>query len=100
MLTVHAAKTIYASMVLPTFTYYGLVNLSWNKGEIEKLRRIKYRSNCIVKSSSRNAGLKLTSWTDAIRKGACIVVDKCVSGEYFPDLFDRHFEIVSHAQRI
>ena len=71
-LTVHAAKSIYASMILPTFTYCGLVNLSWNKGEIEKLRRIEYWSNCIVKSSSRNAELELTSFTDAIRKRASV----------------------------
>ena len=73
-----AAKAIYESMILPTFTYCGILLLYNTRTQSDKLDSFYNRAKAIIKRK-HEAKISLQSVTNANKMRACIIVRACLN---------------------
>ena len=89
-----AAKAIYQSMILLTFTYCGILLLCNTRTQSEKLDSSHNRAEAIVNRNSVNR-ITLRSVTNANKKRACTLVRSCK----VIDPFRNYFQLIEHPMR-
>ena len=89
-----SAHTIYRSMVLPNFTYCGLLLLHLNVSQQRNLTSIQNRAENIVNYGCSNK-IAIQSIENANKKRACIFVRSCLANKLI-DVFDNRFELMKH----
>ena len=89
MLNAKAAKSIYHSMILPTFTYCGLHLLQLTPTQENKLVSFHKRAERIINVKN------VRSIINANKKHACIFVKSCLEGEVI-DPFKNYFKLSTH----
>ena len=94
-LDVKAAKAIYESMILPTFTYCGILLLYNTRTQSEKLASFYSRAEAII-NRQHEARLSLQSVTNANKKRACIVVRDCLDNNII-EPFKNYFQLIEHS---
>ena len=95
-LTYHAAKTIYNSIVVPVFTYCGIVNLNLPRTSVEKLERIQQRAaDIITKGKTRN--IKLSPIVTSVKRHTCQLVRNSITKKFPPPMLN-YFELISHTK--
>lgn len=90
MLDIDAARSIYHSMILPTFTYCGLHLLHLTITQENKLASFHRRAERIVNTKD------IRSVTNANKKRACIFVKSCLEGEVIEPFID-YFKLSAHS---
>ena len=96
-LDMKAAKAICQSMVLPTFTYCGILQLCNTKTQSEKLHSFHNRAKAIVNRNSVNR-ITLQFVTNANKKRACTLVRSCLDDNVI-DPFRNYFQLIEHSIR-
>ena len=94
-LDMKAAKAIYASMILPTFTYCGIHLLYNTRTQSEKLASFHSRAEAII-NRKHEARLSLQSVTNANKKRACIIVRDCLDNNII-EPFKNYFQLIEHS---
>ncbi len=88
------AATIYNSMILPTFTYCGILQLKYTNTQLGRLSSLHSRSLKVVYGDIK-PNKKLTSVVNANRIRACKLVRKCLDKETCEQL-QNHFKLQEH----
>ena len=96
-LDVKAAKAIYQSMILPTFTYCGILLLCNTRTQLDKLDSLRHRAGVIVNRNSVNK-ITLNSVSNANKKGACTLVRSCLDNKVI-DPFRNYFLLIDHSKQ-
>ena len=96
-LNLKSAKTIYQSMILPTLTYCGIIQLKLNPTQLMKLTSFHDRAVKIV-SLGNSISTELPSVIQCNRKRACEIVRKCLIKDICP-LFHDYFTIINHDKK-
>ena len=96
-LDVTSAKSIYRLMVLPTFTYCGILQL---KSTTTRSNRFASLYDCSLKVTQGNASTQsdITSVINTNNIRACKLVRKCTDIEAC-DIFRGYFEVQEHATK-
>ena len=93
-LDVTSAKTIYRLMILPTFTYCGILQLKLTATQSKRLASFYDRSLRIIQgNSSTDSDILSVASANSIR--ACKLVRKCIDRETC-DIFRGYFEVQEH----
>ena len=92
-----AAKSIYQSMIMPTFTYCGFYLLCLTQTQTNKLESFHKRAERIVNRNCKNETVLLQSIPNANKKRACIFVKSCIDGKVI-DCFKKYFVLSSHGK--
>ena len=92
-----AAKAVYQSMILPTFTYCSILLLCNTRTQSEKLDSFHNRAEAIVNRNSVNR-ITLQSVTNANKKRACTLVRSCLDDKVI-DPFRNYFQQIEHPMR-
>ena len=95
-LTTHASKVVFQSMILPLFTYCGIVCSRFNNTQISRLTKLDDLASRIITSKHKSLDYDPPKFADFIQKRSCIVVFKCLKGEYVQSLFKDYFTIMDH----
>ena len=96
-LTLKAATTIYKSFVLPLVNYCGVINLSINKGQLDKFKSLESRGRDILSSFGEISKIILPKIKDMIEKRACLLVRQCIDGKLCVN-FRNYFEVLAHSK--
>ena len=91
------AATIYHSMILPTFTYCGIIQLNYTNTQLSRLSSLQSRALKIVFGDVRT-NQKLTSIVNANKTRACKLVRKCLAKETCEQM-QKHFTLQEHEKR-
>ena len=91
-LNLRSAVAIYQSMILPIFTYCGILMLKLSHTQLSRLESFHCRS---VKILSREGGIKIPLVSDVIKKRACTLVRKCLDGNVCSTL-QKYFTVINH----
>ena len=93
-LDTNAAKSIYQSMIMPTFTYCGLQLLCLTNTQAKKMESFHKRAERIVNTNDENRTV-LQSISNANKKRACAFVKLCLDDEVM-DSFKQYFVLCKH----
>ena len=96
-LDVKAAMAVYQSMILPTFTYCGILLLCNTKTQLNKLHSFHKRAEAIVNRYSVNK-IPLQSVPNANKKRECILVRSCLDNKVI-EPFKNYFQLIEHPIR-
>ena len=88
------AATIYRSMILPTFTYCGILQLKLSNTQISRLSSFHSRSLKVV-YGDETAGKGLMSVINANKMRACKLVRKCLVKDICVH-FQNYFTLIEH----
>ena len=91
------AATIYHSMILPTFTYCGILQLKYTNTQMSRLSSLHTRALKIVSGDVR-PNQKLTSVVNANKTRACKLVRKCLERETCEQL-QNYFTLQEHERQ-
>ena len=91
-LNLRSAVAIYQSMILPIFTYCGILMLKLSHTQLSRLESFHCRS---VKILSRDGDIKIPLVSDVIKKRACRLVRKCLDGNVCSTL-QKYFTVINH----
>ena len=91
------AATIYNVMVLPAFTYCGILQLKYTNTQLSRLSSLHSRALKIVFRDGR-PNKKLTSVVNANKTRACKLVRKCLDKETCEQL-QNHFTLQEHERQ-
>ena len=81
-------------MILPTFTYCGVLQLKLTSTQVKRLSSFHYRCLKIINRNSKNPiAIQLAANAKKIR--ACTLVRKCLDNEICEN-FQRYFELQQH----
>ena len=89
-----AAKAIYRSLILPTFTYSGILQLKLTDTQHKRLASFHDRSLRTIQGNS-NTCEEIQSVTNANKIHACKLVRKCIDKDIC-DTFQGYFQINDH----
>ena len=92
-----AAKAIYRTMILPTFTFSGILLLKLTETQVKRLSTFHDRSRRIVLGDSGNCD-EIQSVVNANKIRACKLVRKCIDKDIC-DAFQGYFNINDHTVR-
>ena len=96
-LNLKSAKAIYQSMILPTLTYCGILQLKLSPTQLTRLASFHDRAVKIV-STGNSVPTELPSVIQCNRKRACEIVRKCLVKE-ISSLFHNYFTIINHEKK-
>ena len=96
-LNLKTAKAIYQSMILPTLTYCGILQLKLSPTQLNRLSSFHDRAVKIV-STGNSIPTELSSVIQCNRKRACEIVRKCLVKD-ISSLFHDYFTIINHEKR-
>ena len=96
-LDLKSAKAIYQSMILPTLTYCGILQLKLTSTHLKRLSSFHDRAVKTVSMGS-NTLIELPSVIDCNRKRACKVVQKCLHNDIC-SIFYNYFTIINHDKK-
>ena len=88
------ASTIYRTMILPTFTYCGILQLKLTNTQINRLSSFHSRSLKII-YGDETADQKLMSAINANKMRACKLVRKCLDKDIC-EHFQNYFTLIEH----
>ena len=88
-----AALSIYQSMIMPVFTYCGVLFLSLTKTQNDKLQSLHRRAENLTNQTA--CTINVRSITNSNRKHACILVKQCLQGKTI-EQFQDYFKISNH----
>ena len=91
------AATIYHSMILPTFTYCGILQLKYTNTQLSRLSSLHSRALKVVFGDVR-PNQKLMSVVNANKTRACKLVWKCLDKETCEQL-QNHFTLQEHGRQ-
>ena len=91
------AKAIYHSLILPTFTYSGILQLKTTDTQYKRLALFHDRSLRTVQGNSNTCD-EIQSVINANKIRACKLVCKCINKDIC-DTFQGYFEIIDHKMR-
>ena len=92
-----SGKAIYRSLILPTFTYSGILQLKTTDTQYKRLASSHDRSLRTIQENS-NTSDEIQSVTIANKIRACKLVRKCID-KGICDTFQGYFEINDHKMR-
>ena len=92
-----AAETIYRSLILPTFTYSGILLLKLTDTQLRRLASFHNRSVRTIQGILNTSGI-IQSVVTANKIRACKLVRKCIDKDIC-DTFQGYFEINDHNMR-
>ena len=92
-----AAKAIYRTMILPTFTFSGILLLKLTETQVKRLSTFHDRSRRIVLGDSGTCD-EIQSVVNANKIRACKLVRKCIDKDIC-DAFQGYFNINDHTVR-
>ena len=72
-LSVGAAQTIYNSVVVPTFTYFSIIDINLHCLQIELLERLHQRALNIIKCKNNQITINLTPFTNFMKRRGCTI---------------------------
>ena len=84
-------------MILPTFTYCGIIQLNYTNTQLSRLSSLQSRALKIVFGDVR-PNQKLTSIVNANKTRACKLVRKCLAKETCEQM-QKHFTLQEHEKR-
>ena len=94
-LDVKAAKAIYECMILPTFTYCGILMLHNTRTQSDKLDSFHDRAEAII-NRKREAKISLQSVTNANKQRGCTIVRACLDNDVI-EPFKNYFQLTEHS---
>ena len=95
---VYPEKTYNSSMILPTLTYCGILQLKLSPTQLTRLASFHDRAVKIVSTGNSVIPTELPSVIQCNRKRACEIVRKClVKG--ISSLFHNYFTIINHEKK-
>ena len=89
-----AAKAVYDSMILPTFTYCGVLQLKLTSTQVKRLSSFHDRCLRIINGHSKNP-TAIQSVVNAKNIRACKLVRKCLDNDICEN-FQGYFELQKH----
>ena len=91
-----AAKAIYRTMIMPVFTYCGILQLNLSQTQLTRLSLFHDRSMSVVYKGEQ-ASDHIISVVNANKLRACKLVHKCIDNDIC-DLFKSYFTIQHHGK--
>ena len=89
-----SAKAVYDSMILPTFTYCGVLQLKLTSTQAKRLTSFHDRCLKIINGNSKNP-IAIQSVANAKGTRACKLVRKCLDNDICEN-FQGYFELQQH----
>ena len=97
-ITLHTAKCIYESFMVPTLMYCAVSNLHLNLTQVKRLDNIRRRSAAILKGQS-TATIRLTSIYDLMKIRACSLVARSIKCSEDYECFNDYFTLTQSSTR-